>query len=243
MGASCNQFAFHQAQAIGGGENAVVRLAAFGAGLGRVGDENPVLLGILKKVSLQAALLGIRRSLHNGQIPLVHLPVFDFLVHHPQCLGGFCGNDDAAGVPVDAIAQGGGEAVLAPGAPFVLLVEVGLDMVNEGSAVFRAIVGVYGQSRPLVHQQNLVVLIHDVQLGGGHGEISIILPGLVEKFVVDIQLKHIAPFQSGVPLGSGTVELDALDTNILLCQRGREQGNGLGKKTIQPLTGIVMLDG
>ena len=125
----------------------------------------------------------------------------------------------------------------------MLLIEIGLDVVNEGSAVFRAVVGVYGQSRPLVHQQNLVVLIHDVQLGGGHGEISVILPGLVEKFVVDIQLKHITLFQSGVPLGSGTVELDALDADVFLCQRGREQGNGFGKKPIQPLPGIVVLDG
>ena len=59
-------------------------------------------------------------------------------------------------------------------------------MVNEGSAVLCPVVGVHRQPRPLVHQQNVLVLVDDVQLGGGYGEIGVVLPGLIEKFVVDV---------------------------------------------------------
>ena len=43
-----NQFAFHQAQTIPGGQGDVVGLAGLGSGLGGVGDEHPVLFGILE---------------------------------------------------------------------------------------------------------------------------------------------------------------------------------------------------
>ena len=59
-------------------------------------------------------------------------------------------------------------------------------MVNESPAVLRPVMGVDSKPRPLVHQQNVLVLVDDVQLGGGYGEIGVVLPGLIEKFVVDV---------------------------------------------------------
>ena len=64
-------------------------------------------------------------------------------------------------------------------------------MVNEGSAVLRTVMGVHRQPRPLVHQQNVLILVDDVQLGGGHRQIGVVLPGLIEKFVVDVQLQNV----------------------------------------------------
>ena len=84
----------------------------------------------------------------------------------------------------------------------------------------------------LVHKQNVFVLVDDVQLGICHGEVGVIFPGLVEKFVVDIQLQNVAFLQAGVPVNALAVALDALDADIFLRQRGRKQRDCLRKKTI-----------
>ena len=116
-------------------------------------------------------------------------------------------------------------------------------MVNEGAAVLRPIVRVHRQARPLVHQEDLFILVDDGELRGSHGEVGVILPGLVEKFVVDIQLEHISRCQPGVPLRPGAIALDALDADIFLGQGGGQQGHGLGQEPIQPLAGIIGADG
>ena len=56
-------------------------------------------------------------------------------------------------------------------------------------------------------------------------------------------LEYISRLQSGVPFGSRAVELDPLDADVLLGQRGRQQGNSLSQKPVQPLAGIVGGDG
>ena len=103
--------------------------------------------------------------------------------------------------------------------------------------------GVHRKPGPLVHQENLVVLIDNGELRGGYGEIGVVLPGLVEEFIVDIQLEHIACRQPGVPLYPGAVALDAFDADIFLGQGGGQQGNGLGQEPIQALARVVGSDG
>ena len=83
-------------------------------------------------------------------------------------------------------------------------------MVNEGPSIFRAVVRMDRKARPLVHQQDVLVFVYDVQLGGCHRQVGIVLPGLVEEFVVDVQLQHIARFQTGIPVSPLAVSLDAL---------------------------------
>ena len=92
------------------------------------------------------------------QIIFFQLAILDLLVHDAQSLGGLGGDDDAAGVPVDTVAQGGGKSVLGPGVPLLFLVEIGLDMGNEGIDVL-VFVGVDHQTGPLVHQQDVLVLV------------------------------------------------------------------------------------
>ena len=243
MGSAGDQLTLHQRQPPGACQGFIIGLAGFGTGLGGVGDEHPVFFGILEQIPLEAPLSGLWRALHDGKIPLVQLPILDLLVHHPQSLGGLGGDDNPSGVPVNAVAQGWGEGVLLPGTPFLFLVQVGLDVVDKGTAVLRAVVGVDSQPRPLIRQQNVLVLVDDVQFGVGHGEEGVVLSGLVEKFVVDVKLQHIPGLQPGVPLHPGTVALDALDADVFLRQRGRQQRDGLRKKPIQPLPGIVGADG
>ena len=40
----------------------------------------------------------------HTEVALFQFTVLDLLVHYPQALGGLGGDDDAAGVPVDAVA-------------------------------------------------------------------------------------------------------------------------------------------
>ena len=65
-------------------------------------------------------------------------------------------------------------------------------MVNQGSAVLRSIVGMHRKTGALINQQNIFVLVDDVQPGGGHRQIGVILSGLVEEFVIDIQLQNVS---------------------------------------------------
>ena len=243
VGPSGDQAALHQCQAIAGGQHPVVRPAGFAPGLGGVGDKDPVFLGILEKKPNKAPLLFGEGPLYNGEVPLVNLPVPDFLIQDPQSFGGLGGDDDATGVPVNTVAQGGGEGVFLPGPPFFLLVQIGLDLVNEGPAVFRPVVGVDGQPGPFVHQEDVFILVNDIELGGGYGEIGVILPGFVEKLVVDIQRQHIPRLEPGVPFCPGAVQLDPLDADVFLGKGSRKQGDRLGKKPVQPLPGVVLPDG
>ena len=228
VGPAGDELALHQTEAVPRIQDLVVGLTALGTGLGLVADEDTVFLGILEQIPLEAPLFALGHALDDGKIPLVQLPVLDLLVHDPQGLGGLGGDDDAAGVPVDAVAERRGEGVLPSRAPLPLLVEVGLDVVDEGAAVLRAVVGMDGKTGPLVHKQDVFILIDDGELRGCDGQVGVVLPGLVEELVIDIQLKDIALFQPGVPVGAGVVELDALDADILLGQRRRQQGHGLG---------------
>ena len=243
MGSSRDQLAFHKRQAVPGGKGFVVCLAGLGPGLRAVRHENTVFDGVFEKIALEAPFFGLWGAFYDGQIPLVDFPVLDLLIHDPQGFGGFGCDDNAPGVPVDAVAQGGGEGVLFPGPPFVLLVQVSLNLIDERPPVFRPIVGVHRKARALVHQKDVLILIDDVQLGGGNGQIGVVFSGGVEEFVVDVELQLVAHFQPGIPLGPLAVALDALQTDVFLGQRGRQQGNGLCQKPIQPLTGIILADG
>ena len=52
-------------------------------------------------------------------------------------------------------------------------------------------------------------------------------------------MQNIAGVESGIPLGTLAVYLDALETNVFLQQGGGEQRQILGYETIQTLTGII----
>ena len=109
----------------------------------------------------------------------------DLLVEEPQRLGVLGGDDHAAGVPVNPVAKSRGEGVLPPGIPLLFLVQVGLDVVDEGVDFFR-LVGVDHHSGALIHHQQVFVLVYDVQLRAEQCEEHVFFRGLVKKLVVDI---------------------------------------------------------
>ena len=87
------------------------------------------------------------------------------------------------------------------------------------------------------------VLIDDIQLGREDGEKGVVLPGGVEKFVVDVELEKIPPDQADIPLGFLPVDLHPAQTDILLGQRGGQEGQSLAQPAVKPLPGVVFSHG
>ena len=65
-------------------------------------------------------------------------------------------------------------------------------MVDQGPSVLRTVVGMHRKTRAFIDQQNVLVLIDDVQLGGGNRQVGVVLPGFIEKLVVDIKLQYVS---------------------------------------------------
>ena len=112
-------------------------------------------------------------------------------------------------------------------------------MVNQRPSIFRAVMGMHRKSRALIHQQNVVIFVDNVQLGRCHCQVGIFFPGFVKKFIVDIQLKHIPSLKPGIPLHTFSAQFDSFQTDIFLSQGGRQQRNSFGEKTVQPLSRVV----
>ena len=55
-----------------------------------------------EKIPLQLSLRRGHAAPDRAEVKFAQLPVLNLLVHHPQALGSFGGDDDAPGVPVDA---------------------------------------------------------------------------------------------------------------------------------------------
>ena len=132
--------------------------------------------------------------------------------------------------------------MLPAGIPLPLLVEVGLNVVDEGVDLL-CLIGMDHKARTLVQKKKVLILVKNVQLGLEEGEEEVVLPGLVEKLVVDVQLQHVPHRQALIPLAALPVALDALDADVFLQEGGGKQGQGLGHKAVQPLSCVVFADG
>ena len=83
------------------------------------------------------------------------------------------------------------------------------------------------------------VLTRSVSFGLVEGEKGVFRCGGLEKLVVDIKLEQVPLDQTHVPLCPPAVELDPLETDVLLGQRGGEEGEGLGQPAVQALSSVV----
>ena len=117
VGSAGDQFAFDKRQPVFRLQDLISRGAGLRALLRRAGDVDAVFDGVLKEIPFQRALRRLRRAVDDAKIALVNLAVLDLLVENAQRLGGFCGNDNAAGVAVDAVAQRGRKRVFLARAP------------------------------------------------------------------------------------------------------------------------------
>ena len=124
--------------------------------------------------------------MYDAEIALVDLPVLDLLVEDTQRLGVFCRDDDAARVAVDAVAQRGRKRVFLARAPLALGIEIGLNVIDERLAVFRAVVRMDGLPRLFVDEQNIFILIYNMELRRADGQIGIFFFRGIKKLVVDV---------------------------------------------------------
>ena len=56
-------------------------------------------------------------------------------------------------------------------------------------------------------------------------------------------MKKVPNVQTVVPLGALAVDFDPLEADVLLGQRGREEGDSLAQPAVQPLSGVIFRDG
>ena len=104
MGAAGDQLALHQRETVPDGQGAVEGDGGLGP-RNRLGADIDLLFHlILPEIALQLSLPLGHRPVDHTEVALFQFTVLDLLVHYPQALGGLGGDDDAAGVPVDAVA-------------------------------------------------------------------------------------------------------------------------------------------
>ena len=185
MGPARQQAALYQRQRPPGLQGLIERHGGLAAGDGAAVEGDLLFDLILQKKALDLPLGRLGTAHGDAEVGFFDLVIPDLLVEDAQRLGVFGGDDDAAGVAVDAVAKGRGKGVFPPGVPLPLLVEIGLDVVDEGIDLLR-LVGVDHHAGALVHQQQILILVDDVQPGLEHCQEHVFLRGLVKELVIDI---------------------------------------------------------
>ena len=201
MGPAGDETALHQGQSIALGQGPVEGDSGAAAFHGAVMDKDLLLSLVFYQEIFQLAFGRLGGTQNDTEIGLLHLPVLDFLVHDPQGLGVLGGNDDAAGVPVDAVAQGGSKGVLPIGGPLLLLIKVGLDVGDEGvdPLVF---VRMDHHAGALVQEHQVFIFVDDVQLRLEDRQEGVFRGRGLKKLVIDIKLEQVPLLEAGVPLGT-----------------------------------------
>ena len=241
MGSPGKQPAFYQRERAGGAKRAVFRDGAAGAGLAFLFYVNLIAACILEQEVFQPAARGFGAALHGTEIVLFDLAAADLFIEDAQRLGVLRRDDDTAGIAVDAVAERGSKGVFLARPPLALPGEIGLDVGDERVVVPGAR-AVAQNARLLVGEKNVFILVDDGETRRADLEIGVILSELLKKLVADIQLKNVSLAQTGIAPGAFAVELDALETDVFLQQRLRQQGNGFSDKSIEPLACVVAFD-
>lgn len=104
-----------------------------------------------------------------------------------------------AGVAVNAVAQGRGKGVFPTGIPFLFLIKVCFDMVDQRISA-AAFICVHHLAGAFVDQQNMFIFINHVQKRGSNGQESVFTVRFFKEFVVDVKLQQIASSQPRVAL-------------------------------------------
>ena len=125
-------------------------------------DKNAIFDSIFKEIAPQCPVFWLGDAVYDTQILLCKFMVLDLLIHNPKRLCIFGGNHNTAGIAVDAVAQRRGKGMLCPGIPLVFGIEIGLNMIDQGFAIFRTVMGVDGKAGAFVHQQNVFVLMYNL---------------------------------------------------------------------------------
>ena len=242
MSPSGQKAAFHQGESAPKHQNLVFRDSTAGAGLRLRLDKNLVFDRVLEEFVLQPALVWLGMTANRTKIVLFDLSVAYFFIQDPKRFGILGRNNDTSGVPVNAVAEGGGEGMLFLRMPFAFLSQIGLNVGDQGVVIpFPG--AVTEHTGLLVSEKDILILIENAEAWFCDLQPGVVLSRRLKKFVIDIQRQYIPDSQAEVPLGGLSVNLDTLETDILLQKAVRQQGNGFCDKTVKPLSGVVFLCG
>ncbi len=128
MGASGEKLDFQQGQpfpflqhSVTGGDGTGALPAAAGGG---VQNGDLIAFFILFQIAQEGILFFFQYPVDDAEVIFLNFPVLQLVVENAQGRGGFGGDDDAAGVPVDPVDQGGGEAVFRRRVVFPFFIEI-----------------------------------------------------------------------------------------------------------------------
>ena len=131
----------------------------------------------------------LHAPVHDAQVVFLDLARADLCVHRAQRLRRFGEDHDAAGHPVDAVAQRRGKARARP--PLALLVEIRLRMGQQRMHLL-ALVRMADEARALVKQHDLRVLIENGELRMYLRVERVLALGRFKEAVLDVEL-HALP--------------------------------------------------
>ena len=199
-----------------------------------------VFVGALLHEQFNAPFCRLGGAMHQAAVALIDLPQLDLFVHHPQGGGCFGADHQAGGVPVDAVAQGGGKALLGGRVVLTLFSQISQNAPDQGVRRL-AFVLVHHQPGGFVHQQQVLVLVDD----GHHRacKAEALLRGGIEEFVADVHLHQIPDGQPSGDLAPLAVELDALQAKVFVHQAFGQQRHRLGDEFVHALSGVIFPDG
>ena len=122
VGAAGEQPAFHQRDAAAAFQHGVPELGGAGIRCFVLQGKDLLFFQVPAQIAGEGAGGGPGHAVDQTQVIFGDLPVPDLFVENAQGGGGFCRDDDAAGVAVDAVAQGRGKAGLLPGVPVPFII-------------------------------------------------------------------------------------------------------------------------
>ena len=175
----------------------------------------------------------------DSEILLVHPPLADRLVHGTQGRCRLCGDDEALGIAVDAVAEGRREGLLGGRVVDALAPEILLHLVEERDLAGR--VRVAELPRGLADDEDARVLVDDLrrpvcghEAAGRAGR---------EELVTGKDADAVALAEHLAALAALAVQADVLRADELVEHPLGTGGHQLHQEFVQSLTGIVRSDG
>ncbi len=127
----------------------------------------------------------------QAEIVFFDLAVPDFFIDDPQRFRILRGNDDAAGVAVNPVAESGSKRILLFRPPFTLLREVGLD-VGDQRVIIPLAGAVTENARLLVGEKDVFIFIDDRNPGLSDLQIRVFFLRLFKELIIDVKLDTVS---------------------------------------------------
>ena len=154
----------------------------------------------------QRALRVLHFPVHGAQVILLHLAPAQLGIHDAQRLRVLGEDDDAAGEPVDAVAQRGRKAL--PRLPFPLLVEVRLRIGEQGMHLL-ALVRMADEPGALIEQHDVGIFVENGQLRADFRVERVLALRRAKPLVLHIELHLLPGGKDGILPPAPAVHLNA----------------------------------